>query len=374
MTNFKKTIPEIREELFSYIEQVQDEYAKKGWLPNRINLNNGIIRGLLEVFIYGVYQLYSFLDSIMKQVVPRSATGEWLDMHAENVGLIRKEATKAVGYVEFIRDEANEQNIKIDTGKIVKTRPDSTGKVYRYIVIEADVLLKGNNSINVKVESEDYGTGANATVGAICDIVTPIAGIKSVINNKDWLISEASDRESDIGLYNRYVYKWASKAGVTADAYKAAALSITGVKTVYIDAEHPRGQGTIDIYILGTAGMPTESLIKKVQDAVSKEIIINDDVQVLSPTGHNIDVDIEILILYGDQENIKVLAESYIRGYFSNIEIGEDVIRDKIAANIVILDGVKKINWNGFEDVEILSGNIAVLNSLTINVKYTENI
>ena len=31
MPNFKKTIPEIREELFSYIEQVQDEYAKKGF-------------------------------------------------------------------------------------------------------------------------------------------------------------------------------------------------------------------------------------------------------------------------------------------------------------------------------------------------------
>ena len=40
-----KTIGDIRAGLFARIEQVQDEYAAKGWLPGRLNLNKGVVRG-----------------------------------------------------------------------------------------------------------------------------------------------------------------------------------------------------------------------------------------------------------------------------------------------------------------------------------------
>lgn len=367
---FSKDIDTIRNELFSHIEQVQSDYVKKGWLPNRINLNNGIVRGLLEIFIYGIYQLYSFIDNIMNQAVPASASGEFLDMHGMSVGLTRKPATKAQGYVEFVRDGSNTQNIKIEVNKIVRTKPDSLGKIYRYIVIEETVMQKDSPSCLVLVESEDYGIKANATAGAICELVTPISGIASINNKADWLTFEASDKETDEELFTRYQYAWQALAGVTVEAYKSAALSVNGVKSVYINDQHPRGQGTIDVYILGSNGLPTENLISEVSKKIASQIIINDDVLVLSPDAQNINIDIEIELLYGVAEEIKSMAENAIREYFSNISISEDVIADKFITNIINIDGVKRINRKDFQDVIIPNGSIARLESLNVTTVF----
>ena len=77
-----KDISDIRAGLFERIESVQDEYAAKGWLPARLNLNKGIARGIIELFAWGLWQLYNFLAVIHRQAIPLEATGEWLDTHA----------------------------------------------------------------------------------------------------------------------------------------------------------------------------------------------------------------------------------------------------------------------------------------------------
>ena len=50
-----KDISTIRAGLFERIEAVQDEYAAKGWLPARLNLNKGIARGIIELFAWGLW-------------------------------------------------------------------------------------------------------------------------------------------------------------------------------------------------------------------------------------------------------------------------------------------------------------------------------
>lgn len=95
-----KTIGDIRASLFARIDAVQDDYAARGWLPARLNLNKGIARGIIEIFAWGLWQLYNFLDAIHRQAIPREASGEWLDVHAGQVDLTRKESTKAMGKVE----------------------------------------------------------------------------------------------------------------------------------------------------------------------------------------------------------------------------------------------------------------------------------
>ena len=90
-----KDIGTIRSALFERIENVQTEYAARGWLPARLNLNKGIARGMIELFAWGLWQLYNFLDVIHKQAIPLESTGEWLDLHAAQVNEQRKAATKA---------------------------------------------------------------------------------------------------------------------------------------------------------------------------------------------------------------------------------------------------------------------------------------
>ena len=81
LPRLSRTIEEIRASVFTYVESVQDALSEKGFLPRRLNLNKGVVRGILEIFCWGYWQIYSLLQRLMLQVAPAFATGEWLDLH-----------------------------------------------------------------------------------------------------------------------------------------------------------------------------------------------------------------------------------------------------------------------------------------------------
>ncbi len=276
-----KSIDQIRGELFAHIATVQDDYAAKGWLPNRLNLNKGVVRGILEIFCWGIWQLYRLLETVLRQVFPRYATGLWQDVHSEQIGNDRNLSTKARGYVHFIRNPANTGNVRIAAGRIVKTKPDGLGNVYRYISVVDTVLAEGTNSTLVLCEAEEYGALANAGYGQISELVTPIDGVISVFNDADWLLAEGANEETDAAMQRRYALSWEALGGVVVAKYKSVVLSVPGVVDVSIADQHPRGEGTIDIIVKGAAGIPTDKLLTDVAKAIDTEIIINHEKSIL---------------------------------------------------------------------------------------------
>ncbi|MGE9985360.1 baseplate J/gp47 family protein [Desulfovibrio sp. SGI.169] len=369
-----KDISDIRAGLFERIEAVQDEYAARGWLPARLNLNKGIARGIIELFAWGLWQLYNFLDRIHRQAIPLEFSGDWLDTHAAQVDEIRKPATKTRGMVQFQRgDRAG--NIRIPEGRIVRTQPDGAGEVYRYVTEALAVLPDGADAVAVPVVAEEYGQASNATAGQICELVTPVEGIAGVCNAADWLLEEGADAEGDASLRHRYVLAWQSRAGVTRAAYEAAALSVPGVAGVFVADQHPRGEGTVDVVVQGAAGLPTEKLLADVRMAVDDAIVINHDLLVKAPLPVLVDVALTLELLSGDEASTLAQAENWIRSLFSysddtsipRFSIGKDVIRDRIAAGLVTLPGVKRVLWQSpAADVEISAVSLAVLQSLQL--------
>lgn len=374
-----KDIGTIRSALFERIENVQTEYAVKGWLPARLNLNKGIARGMIELFAWGLWQLYNFLDVIHKQAIPLESTGEWLDLHAAQVNEQRKAATKAKGLVLFLRGDQT-GNIRIPAGRIVRTLPDGKGEIYRYVTDDLAVLPDGADSVAVPVTAEEYGQGSNATVGQICELVTPVEGIRGVTNEADWLTEEGADEESDTSLQTRYVLAWKKQAGVTRAAYEAAALSVPGVMDVYVADQHPRGEGTVDVIVQGSAGIPTQSLLDEVRAALDDSIVINHDLLVRAPDQVNVPVKCTLELVSGDSDTIKAEAENWIRDMFSpgdatipRFSIGKDVVRDRLASGIVSIAGVKRIRWESPEkDVEIPVGGLAVLGELSVSTVWVD--
>jgi uncharacterized phage protein gp47/JayE len=368
LMNIAKDENTIRKELFAHIEEVQAEYIKNGWLPQEINLNNGVIRGLLEIHIYGIYQLYQYMDFVMQQATPKTASGEWLDMHAGGVDLVRKEAVKARGELTFTRSAAYSGNIKIPAGKILRTPVDAEGKRYRYVTEAETVLPAGVESIKAAVIAEDYGAKANATAGLICEFATQIQHIAAVANEADWLLREGTDRESDSQLLERYILQWRAKAGVTTAAYHLAALSVNGVRAVKIFDQHPRGQGTVDVVILGTGGAATEQLIEAVEAAIAGEIIINDDVLVKSVTPVAINLALTIRYTYGSAVELKAKAESLIRARMED-SIGADVVLARVISDVINIPGVDRVVWTTPEaDIAIAADEVAQLAALNISM------
>ena len=373
-TRLSKDIGDIRAGLFERIEAVQDEYASKGWLPVRLNLNKGIARGIIELFAWGLWQLYNFLAVVHKQAIPLQATGDWLDTHAAQVDENRKPATKARGNVLFWRGDGT-GNIRIPAGRIVRTQPDGKGDIYRYVTDELAVLPDGAASVTVPATAEEYGRGANAAAGQICELVTPVDGISRVSNAADWLLEEGADAESDVALRRRYVLAWQSQAGITRAAYEAAALSVPGVVDVYVADQHPRGEGTVDVIVQGAAGMPTQKLLEDVRAALDATIVINHDLLVRAPDPVKVSVRAALELISGDADAIRAEAENWVRAMFSygddpaipRFSIGKDVVRDRLASGLVGISGVKRIRWESpVEDVEIPAGGLAILDTLEL--------
>lgn len=374
-----KSLDTIRQEMFDRLSEKQEEYYAAGWLPIRLNLNKGIVRGLIELWCWGTWQLYLFLALVLKQAFPDTATGLWLDLHCKQVGITRKAATKATGTVYFTR-AGTAGNVPIPIGRVVRTKPDGTGNVWRFVTTAAAVLADGTSEVAVAVEAEEYGSGSNATVGQICEIATVIPGVDAVENRTGWLLSEGGDVEEDEPLRLRYVLAWKERSGCTKYAYQAWALSVLGVVSAKILDQHPRGQGTVDVVIQGSAGIPTQALI----DAVTAKIAgtgadddlppINDDWLVKGPTPVNVVIMAELVLTSGTPADILLEAENRVRALFGGAQVtgiaplgvGTDLPLDQLKKPMLI-PGVKKINpTSPVADVAVAVDELAVLQSITL--------
>ncbi len=379
LPKLSKTLAEIRQELFDNMDKVQDEFIAQGYLPQRLNLNKGIARGLIELFAFGLWQLYQNMEKTMQEAVPKNSAAAWLDVHSDQVGISRKQSQKAYGNIAFYRLDLDdmERNIVIPKGKIVKTQPDGEGEIYRFVTLESAVIQQGEEYVLIPCESEEYGKKNNVAPNQICELVTPVEGVGKIDNFTDWLTKEASDEENDLQLQRRYSLAFSSQAGMTRAAYENAALSVNGVEDVYISDQHPRGEGTLDIIVQGANGIPTENLLEEVRKTVASHIVINDDVLVKSPVPVPVNISMEIEILSGSETEIKAQAVSYIQKLFScdysvpYFGIGKDVILSRIEAGIINLHGVKRIVWNApTSDVTIEKEEMAKLGSLEIAIKW----
>lgn len=387
LPKLSKTIDEVRASIFAHVEKVQDEFVAKGWLPLRLNLNKGVVRGLLEIYCWGYWQIYALLQRLMKQAVPATSTGDWLNTHAASVNLSRRPATKARGNVRFYRAPSASlaANVNIPARRIVRTLPDGTGQVYRYSTLADAVLPAGAASVDVPCESEEYGASANAGVGQICELVTPVESVSGVSNQADWMMSEGADEETDAQLQERYALAWAANNGCTKHAYKAWALSVPGVTSVSILDQHPRGQGTVDIVVRGADVLPTEALLEKVRAAIAPNVPINDDWLVKGPQAIPCAISGELEYTSGDPESIRLAAENRIRALFaetspladvSALQIGQDLTLDLLTHTVMAVPGVKRVSWQSpaQDVVRVPADGVARLESLALSATMAEEI
>jgi len=85
----------------------------------------------------------------------------------------------------------------------------------------------------------------------------------------DWITREGSDTEDDESARVRTLRSWSELAKrPIEDTFINTAESVPGVLFAQADCNHPRGQGTVDVIVTGTAGEATEGLLEEVRKAV----------------------------------------------------------------------------------------------------------
>lgn len=364
---------EIRTELFT-------EAQSK--LPKVTNYNSGgVFRTFLEIVAKAKFKFMELLSNVLKQTNPKTATGKWLDVWAGAVGLTRHAATKVQGTVYFTR-ESSSGNVVIPVGTIVSTSIDNKGNRYRFMTISEVVLADGTQEVAASVTAEFAGAAYNVGTTTIVQIQSAIAGVDGVENRTGWIVSEGTDEETDEQLRERYFLRWDELAqGSTKRAYIGYAKRVNGVIDVEVDDSFPRGPGTVDIYITGAAGLPTQSLIDEVQSEIEDNKPIASDALVKAPTAVSLDPTIYIYMYPGvGTDGVQTTAESVINALFIKsaeyedledlrIKIGWDPTQDAfIAALRKRISGIKYVDC-GFDVVSVAISELAVLGTLTVTVE-----
>ncbi len=337
----------------TYSEIVSSMLTTIGQRTGLTNFNVGsVVLTLTEGVAEVVAELYAFGAEMLKQGFLDTATGIWLDRKAKEYGLTRKPAIKTEGLVFFSRKTAQSSNRVIPNGSIVTTPKDQVGKEYRFFTTEEAVLESGELSVQVPVIAESTGSSFNVGAGSITMMKTYVAGIDAVSNPTDWMTTVGVDEESDTELRQRCFLAWEELSqGGTAAAYVSWALSVAGVTSAFVDDTLPRGEGTVDVYIMGQAGPPDAALIHAVQDVVDQNRPITADALVRSPEVCTVDID----FIVTPKAGYDVLAmEAEIRRrlsvFFGNCEdttlnisplgVGKDVIVSQLIGLVMAVPGV----------------------------------
>lgn len=256
-------IPEEEEEM----EKIQRELEAEGF-PVTSFKKGGIFYHIIRMFLKIYIEMKKLARDILNSCFIRHAEGDWLKIKAADFSKYQKEAKRTKGYITIYRDEyANA--LQVTKGHCFKTEPDAAGNELKFYCCENTIIDAGEKTGKVLVEAEKAGAFYNIKPGKITVSMIHLEGISSVENEEDWIFEEGAEEEDLEELRDRCMSSWADLATRTIEEkLRNRARSVPGVLGVRIDAQHPRGQGTVDVIVTGTAGEASPELLRKVSEAI----------------------------------------------------------------------------------------------------------
>lgn len=353
-------------------EQVR-KLQEKGFVITNFN-SGGIFHTILMIILQVKTELVKLLRSMLNTLYVRHADKEWLGILAADFSKERKAAVKTQGNITLYKRSGSEATTVIPTGTVFKTDKDINGEELRFFSTEKVVVLKDAVTVMVPVEAEMEGSKYNIPPGQITRCLQHLEGIEKINNEKGWITREGSDIEDWESLRERTLGAWDLLATMpTAAKYKNVCEAIDGVLHVTVNQLHPRGQGTVDIIVTGTAGEATEELLQKVQEAADGIKAPDDDVLVKSAVTVSQDMVLQVTLpkLVSD-EGIEDRVVSAVTNYFRisrERELNEFIQYDLLYAiknSIPLIKNVKILTPDG--DVVLEKDKVIICGTITVNI------
>lgn len=282
-------------------EEKVRELEEEGFVISNFH-SGGVFHTMLMIALRIKIEFLELLRLVLNNMFVSHATGIWLDLKMADYSKKRKKAQKARGLVTVSRLDMDGEAVKITKGQVFKTGLDINGDELRFFVLEPAVLQKGTASVDVLVEAETEGSRYNVPQGRITVSLTYIGEVE-VTNGADWIVREGSDTEDDESCRARTLRSWSELAQrAVEDSFINTAESVPGVLFAQADCQHPRGQGTVDVIVTGTAGEASEGLLALVREAVSQIAGPYDDVLVRSSATVAQDIAVTVAVTGGSSD------------------------------------------------------------------------
>ncbi len=305
---------------------------------------------------YEIWRIMMTLDEFITAFYVDEFSGKYLDMHAELLGLARRQGTQASAEIRF-------------TGKDGVTIPAGTAFFttagLRFDLAEGVALVDGTG--DGVLRAADVGDVYNIAAGEITQITRNITGLTSYVNDA---AAGGTDPESDEALFSRIDYrrKHPSTSG-NENHYKEWALSCDGIGGAKVTRIW-NGPGTVRVIVAGYDWEPVDDdVVSSCRDFIETQRPIGAEVTVISAESIGIDVT-ATLTLSADAVLADVQTEfvselgTYLKNlaeaYFADSEVYEYTVHvNRIAALLMNIPGVvdyTNLQVNGGSANVVVSG------------------
>lgn len=294
----------------SYSDILEDMQSKARELFGEdINLTEHSPMGLFyQSIAWELSNTWDELENSYNNTTLLKATGVPLDDATSNYGKKRFEGTKAIGVIKA----TGEDETLIEKGFVVATKGN-----LGFETIEDAIISSGE--VLIDVVSTEIGSEYNVPANAITEILNPIAGLDSVINEAE--LKGGSDIERD-DVFKARVSE-ALEDPTTGDneaQYRQWAKEVSGVGNLKVLQTTPTPGYTTLVIADIEGSVPTQELLDKVFNHIEKVRPINAGVYVEGVESKTINVNATIRLATGyDLETVKAEFESNIKEYFRSI-------------------------------------------------------
>jgi len=345
--------PSYAEILDGFEYQAREKFTQNGKTPNlTVRSPLGLF---LRIWAWITNLLFQLLEDVYNSQFVDTAVGASLYQLGRNIGLRLLPAQRASGYLLV----TGTPGIAVPSGYLAGTISG-----IQFAVVSAGTI-GADGTVIVPIQCVDMGTIGNVAENTITQIINPIEGIESVTN------SSATDggriRETDEEFRDRYYRSVDFAGGVNADAIQAEILqSVEGVLAAKVyendtDFEDTMGLPPHSVEAVVYAGLDYEvarAIYRRKGAGIQThgnsmcEIISGQNNQVYAirftrPAGIPIWIRLEDVKINSElfpADGIRLIQEALIAyigsGITSGLNIGEDVIYNKLPCRVFSVPGV----------------------------------
>lgn len=352
----------MEENFEGFLAQMQQSYEKLAGMraddASDIGIRFKILAEQLAIFSEELAQ-------VRKQSFVQTADGKYLEMHAQQRGIYRKEATFAKGSVTFSRSSAAVADIEIPSGVYLTCSSFGGTAGLRFVTTEAATLKQGQTSVAVSVQCQAAGSIGNLAAGVLDVMITPVQGITAVKNPNP--ISSGEDAESDESLRQRLLDSYHNVVNGTNSAfYYHMAMQYPGVSSVKI-LPRVNGVNTVGIVLYGSG--VDDQLIQKVKTEIGQLKEINVDLTVEKATTKPTAVSIQIAVGEGySYADVSAICEDAVEEYLKKQKIGQPLYPALLVREILNCEGVANCKVvSPSADLYPLEKEVFVLSDCTVS-------
>ena len=278
-------------------DEIQQRMAAdlSGMNPNS-TVEGSFGRDIINATSVEFEKTYAELSLVSQAGFAQTSWGEYLENIAEEHGVFRRSAVRAIGTVTVTGTGTVSQGALFQTQDGTEFSATSTVKV--------------TASADVPVQAVEYGSKGNVAAGAITIIPMSIPGITRVTNAK--ATYDGFDEETDDELRERLLFKVRQPAtSGNINDYIEWGTSVEGVGHITV-VPLWNGNGTVKLLVTDSNGQPASpELLARVTEKVESMHPIGATVSVIAPSVLGLTVALTPTKGGGDAAAIKKVLNAY---------------------------------------------------------------